>query len=311
MTDTTLRPATVVATFGRRQLLETEDRVLHRGLLRNRKLRPLCGDRVQFIAQADEAIIETIAPRKSCLWRQDKATQKRAVAANISTMLVVAAPAPRTSAAQIDRYLAIAALCGLEACLVLNKCDAQDWTNWRQVAQEFEQLGYQVWACSAHTGTGLENLKEYLGQRQAVMAGLSGAGKSSLINALIPNIDARTAALSAANDSGRHTTTASRLYRLPGSGLPGSGLSESGLFEPGWIIDAPGVRDIRLWPMSAAELALGFVEFADYTGRCKFNNCRHLNEPQCALRSAVAEGQVSERRYRSFCELAARLASSG
>lgn len=287
-----LESATVVASFGRRLLLETEDYALLRAILRNRKMRPLCGDRVQFTMHQGEAVIEVIEARNTNLWRQDKTQDKRAVAANVDTMLIVAVPEPRTSAGQIDRYLAIAHLCGLEAAIVANKCDVDAYPEWATIVDGFATLGYTVLTCSAHSGAGLPELKQYMHDRHAVMAGLSGAGKSSLINALIPNIDVRTAELSAASGGGRHTTTASRLYRLS---------------EQGWIIDAPGVRDIRLWPMPSGELAQGFIEFSDYVGRCKFNNCRHQNEPQCAVREAADEGEIQARRYRSFCALAARL----
>lgn len=295
-----MQTATVVASFGRRHLIETQDRQLLRAQVRNRKLRPLCGDQVGYQLNNGDALLEAILPRKDCLWRQDKTAQKRVVAANVTTMLIVAAPEPATSAAQIDRYLAIAKLCDLEACLVLNKTDSPSFNTWSVIEDEYAVLGYPVLRCSAREKIGLAELYDYLAQRKAVVAGLSGAGKSSLINALIPDLDVRTAALSQANGSGRHTTTASRLYRLP----------ERGLSTSGWIIDAPGVRDIRLWPMSAAELAHGFIEFADHTGRCKFNNCRHLGEPGCALQAAVAQGDVSERRYENFRALAMRLNSN-
>lgn len=294
MPNTELETATVVASFGRRLLLEIEGQGLTRAILRNRDLRPLCGDRVVYSRYNDEAIIESITPRNSNLWRQDKTVVKRAVAANVDTMVVVAAPEPLTSAGQIDRYLAIATLCGLDTIIIKNKYDVETYAEWAQTADNYASLGYEVLASSAKSGTGVTELKQYLTNRHAVMAGLSGAGKSSLINALIPDVEARTAALSAASGGGRHTTTASRLYRLS---------------TEGWIIDAPGVRDIRLWSMSAAELAQGFIEFTDYTSQCKFNNCRHLDEPHCAVQAAVTAGAIEARRYRNFCSLAERLST--
>lgn len=296
MTEPDQVPATVVAAFGRRLLLETDDLNLHRAIVRNRRLRPLCGDRVLAMLQQGDAVIESILARRSELWRQDKNKIKRVVAANIDCLVLVAAPEPDTSAAQIDRYLALAELCGLNAIIVQNKCDLDSSAGWRENLREFEQLGYPVLPCSAKQATGLTQLQQALGTRHAVMAGLSGVGKSSLINALIPDIEARTSALSSASGEGRHTTTASRLYRLPSGG---------------WIIDAPGVRDIRLWSMPAAELARGFCEFTPFLGHCKFNDCRHQKEPGCALREAVAQGLVSQRRFQSYSALAQRLESGG
>lgn len=284
--------ATVAASYGRRLLVETDDLVLHRAIVRNRKLRPLCGDRVGVLLQAGDAVIEKIEPRSTCLWRQDKVRGKRPVAANIDTMLIVATPHPRTSAEQIDRYLAIAQLCGLNAIIVQNKSDLDAYPLWAETCNEYKVLGYETLACSVKTGTGLEKLRTRLGSSHAVMAGLSGAGKSSLINALIPDIETRTSALSAASGEGRHTTTASRLYRLP---------------TGGWIIDAPGVRDIRLWPMPANELIRGYPDLLAYAGQCRFNDCCHRDEPHCAVRAQAETGNIKPRRYRSYCELSARL----
>lgn len=238
--------------------------------------------------QAGDSVIEAIEPRVTQLLRQDKAQGQRAVAANVNCMLVVATPAPVTRAEQIDRYLAIAELCGLEPILLANKADLPTYSAWASELAEFSRLGYTLLACSTKTQQGLAALEQAIAGKHSVLAGLSGAGKSSLINALIPDIDTRTAELSAASGEGRHTTTASRLYRLPRSG---------------WIIDAPGVRDIRLWPMHARELAHGFIEFCEYLGQCRFNDCQHDNEPQCALRQAVEDGAVSARRYASFRKL--------
>lgn len=283
----------MAAVYGRQILLETADHGLHRALVRDRKLRPVCGDQATLRWHNDQAIIASVAPRKSTVWRQDSRLDKRAVAANVDTMLVVAAPRPHTSAGQLDRYLAIASLCKIKAIIIANKSDLEAYADWLPIFEEFEKIGHNIVFTSTKTGSGLASVKAGLAGCHVILAGLSGVGKSSLINSLVPDLELRTATLSAASGGGRHTTTASRLYRLPSGG---------------WVIDAPGVRDIRLWSMSAAQLAMGFVEFKPFISNCKFNDCQHQNEPGCALRSAVDSGHVSQRRYHSFCDLAARLA---
>lgn len=292
MTDPKSATATVAATYGQQVLLETEDQVLHRAVIRGRKLRPICGDQVALQWQDKQAVVQSILPRTSALLRQDPRQNKRAVAANIEHMLVVATPSPHTSAEQIDRYLAIAELCRIRATIIANKSDLDSYPPWAEMCAEFTQFGYDVVTTSTKADVGLAQLVQTFGSKRSVLAGLSGVGKSSLINTLVPDLEVRTAALSSASGGGRHTTTVSRLYRLPAGG---------------WIIDAPGVRDIRLWPMSAAELAHGFVEFAAFIPQCKFNDCQHQNEPGCAVRAAVENKTLSERRYRSFCDLAVRL----
>lgn len=287
--------ALVVAAYGKRLLVETPDHRLWPAFSRNRKLRPVCGDRVQCATAGDEAVVSAIAPRSSCLWRHDVRRGRRPVAANLDTLVVVSANRPATTAEQLDRYLALAALQGLDALLVLNKIDLPD-AGQRRALAEYARLGYHMAAVSARDETGMAALAQALAGRHSALVGLSGVGKSSLINALIPDHAARTAALSAASGEGRHTTTAARLYPLQ---------------TQGWVIDSPGVRDIRLWPMPAAELARGFVEFRPYLGRCRFNDCRHQQEPDCAVRAAVAAGMIAQRRYASFTELAARLNDSG
>lgn len=268
-------------------LLELPDGRLVAASPRNRRIRTVCGDSVDYTMDGDNAVVTAIHSRQGVLWRQDERLGRRPVAANLDTLVVVTAPEPPVAPEQIDRYLAIAELLDLQPLLVANKSDLG------QVSlDEFVDLDYPVHAVSARDGAGLEELAEALRDRRAVLTGLSGVGKSALITALIPDYEARSGALSAASGEGRHTTTAARLYRLPGGGS---------------LIDSPGVRDIRLWPMSAAELARGFREFRPHIEKCRFRDCRHDREPGCALREAVERGQVGERRYRSYLDLAVRL----
>lgn len=277
----------MAAAYGRRMLLELPDGRLVQGFPQQRGIRAVCGDRVDIATAGGETVVIRIHRRRGVLWRHDERRGRRPVAANLDTMAIVIAPEPPVAPSQIDRYLAIAELLELHPMLIANKCDIGT-----VATDEFVALGYQVHAVSAHTGAGLERLAAALRGRHAILSGLSGVGKSALITALIPDYEARSSALSTASGEGRHTTTTARLYPLP---------------EGGHLTDSPGVRDIRLWPMPPSELARGFREFRTWLGRCRFRDCRHDHEPGCALRAAVAQGDISERRYRSFLELAARL----
>jgi ribosome biogenesis GTPase len=282
--------AVVVAAYGRRMLLEPADGRLIQALPRNRDIRAVCGDRVDYAVSNDSTVVTAVHARTGVLWRQDSRAGRRPVAANLDTLVIVTAPAPPVAPSQIDRYLAIAELLELRPLLVANKTDLDP-----VALDEFAALGYAAYATSAHTGAGVDALARALAGRRAALTGLSGVGKSALITALIPDYRVRSAALSTASGGGRHTTTAARLYPLPGGG---------------GVIDSPGVRDIRLWPMPATDLVRGFREFRPHLGNCRFRDCRHGNEPDCALRAAVAKGEVSERRYRGYLELAERLAAT-
>lgn len=283
--------AVVAAAYGRRMLLELPDGRLVQAIPRNRSLRTVCGDRVAFEpADGGGTVVTAIHPRTGVLWRQDERLGRRPVAAHLDTLVVVTAPAPPVAPDQIDRYLAVAELLELQPLLVANKCDLAPVP-----LAEFEALGYPGFEVSAAAGTGLDRLAAALAGRRAVLTGLSGVGKSALITALVPDYEARSSALSDASGGGRHTTTAARLYRLPGGGS---------------LVDSPGVRDIRLWPMPATELVHGFRELRPHVGHCRFRDCRHDHEPGCAIRTAVASGEIGERRYRSYLQLAARLESA-
>lgn len=280
---------TVAAVHGRRALVDADYGGLRSALLAARRLQPVCGDRVALTGSGENLRITAIEPRAGRLWRHDNRRGRRLLAANVDDLAIVVAPRPRVRPEQIDRYLAVAELLGLSALLVRNKADLADAALDAEL-DELGALGYStVIADQAATGA----LAEALTDRVAALVGLSGVGKSTLIDRLVPDHELRTAELSAASGEGRHTTTTTRLYRLPGGGA---------------VIDSPGVRDIRLWPMTADELAAGFRELRPYLGTCRFRDCRHGEEPGCALRQAAADGAVSARRYASFRELAMRLA---
>lgn len=278
----------IVANFGASVELEGADGKTLRCLLRQNLPPLVVGDRVVWQAAAEGGVVTALLPRRSELSRPDPQGSPRPVAANIDQIMVVAAPAPAYSAELIDQYLAAAELTGIDPVLVFNKIDLIDDANRHDVdalLESYRHIGYRVLTASCKASHGLDALNDMLNGRTSVFVGQSGVGKSSLVKRLLPEQAIAVGALSEQSGLGQHTTSTSRLYHLP---------------QGGRIIDSPGVREFRLWPMPEAELIHGFREFAPYIGHCKFRDCRHLQEPGCALLEAVERGAIEARRLASY-----------
>ncbi len=286
-------PGRVVANYGRRVLVRDSSGDTHLCIPRGRRLGVVCGDWVQWepAASGDFGTVLSVEARSSELTRPDHRGRPEVLAANVTLVAAVMAPEPMPDPFIIDRYLAAAALMGADAIVVVNKVDRIDdkWAgrldDW---ASEFSGAGYDVLRTSARTAEGIDDLAACLAGHTGILAGQSGVGKSSLLNRLVPAIDAATASVSSATGEGRHTTTASVLHELPGGGE---------------IIDSPGVRDYAPGVVEPREVAAGFVEFADHVPHCRFANCMHRDEPGCAVKAAVADGVIAERRYESYRRL--------
>jgi ribosome biogenesis GTPase len=283
----------VVANFGRQVLVESEPGHLVPCIISGRKLRPVTGDRVMWepLDDQEKGLVCSISARDNELTRPDRRGRTDVLASNITQVVVVCAPRPSPDLFLVDRYLAAAAFMGASAAVVLNKSDLESEPGMAQLGadlEEYRRIGYPVLHTSAKVMNGLKDLTAQLAGQVSILVGQSGVGKSSILNALLPKADILTGELSEASGEGRHTTTASRLYHL-----------ESG----GELIDSPGVRDYAPAAFGEADITKGFVEFAGPANRCRFANCRHLREPQCAVRQAVEDGQISARRYESFKRL--------
>ncbi len=248
------------------------------------------GDRVLVETLEGDPWIRAVAPRTSRLSRpggEHARVSEQIFAANIDVLVVVAAAAkPAFKPGLVDRYLIAAEVGGVTPILCLNKVDLVESEPAELSA--YRELGIHVIKTSCETGEGLPGLREALRGKLSVFAGHSGVGKSSLLNSLQPELDLATREVSESTQRGKHTTSASRLYEL-----------DDGLR----IIDTPGIRNLGLWGVSPEEVAFYFPELAELAAACKFRDCAHTHEPDCAVRQAVEAGEVPKLRYESYLRI--------
>lgn len=249
------------------------------------------GDLVVWRAGADQTgVIESRLERSSILERPDNFGNLKPVAANIDQMLIVIACEPEPQPNLIDRYLVAAELMSVRPIIVLNKSDLLNEQNKQLIESQlkpYRDLGYSVVKIisSRHQTAHLAELPDLVNQRTSIVVGQSGVGKSSLINTLLPEAKLEVGDLSELTREGTHTTTKAKLFHLPNGGK---------------LIDSPGIRDFSLWHIDARQLEHGFIEMAEHIGQCRFRDCKHENEPGCAIHAAVAQGLISELRFASY-----------
>src|ERR1700676_463370 len=253
-----------------------------------RELSIVCGDfvRCELDVHHDELNVVAVEPRSSALYRTNARGGGELIAANLSLLLVVVAPLPQPDFFVVDRYLCAARCAGLAAAVVLNKSELAVDADIEQEMANYSAAGYRCLRVSAQLPAAMGELSALLPQQTAMLVGQSGVGKSSLLRKLVPDSDAPIGEL-IRDDEGRHTTTATRLYEVPGGGE---------------IIDSPGVRDFAPAIDRLNGSDLGFLEVEALAPGCRFADCRHLREPECAVRAAVGVG-FSERRYESYRRL--------
>jgi ribosome biogenesis GTPase len=292
-------PARVVIAHGRLLQVRADDGSESTARADRRNLQVVCGDRVrcEYDSRHDELHVVTLEPRTGALYRSNSRGVSELIAANLTLLVAVVAPLPVPDFYVVDRYLCAAQSAGIAACVVLNKLELGVDATASGELEVFASVGYPSLQASAELDIGLEALRTLLHDHTAVLVGQSGVGKSSLLRALVPGSAAAVGAL-IRDDEGRHTTTTTRLFELPDGGA---------------LIDSPGVRDFAPAIDRLVAPALGFRELAAHSAQCRFADCQHLREPDCAVRLAVERGTISARRYESYRRLhrlAGRLGAS-
>lgn len=254
------------------------------------------GDMVTITPGADgqTALIDGIVDRRNYIIRRasNLSKQSHIIAANVDlAALVVTIAHPETSTTFIDRFLASAEAYRVPVLLIFNKTDLYDELEREQMeylVALYRCIGYRCVTCSAEKGDGIDALRTELQGKTTLLSGNSGVGKSTLLNLLVPDADAKTAEISAAHDAGMHTTTFSQMFFLP---------------QGGALIDTPGIKGFGTFDMEREEVSHYFREIFMVSAECRFGNCTHTHEPGCAVLQAVAEGGIAESRFTSYLSM--------
>lgn len=271
--------AQIITSYGRRYIVRTPDGQTFDATTRKKRVDFACGDQVEISPiNAEQVVIEDFLPRQSLLYRQD-AWKTKLIAANVSQLLIVTAAVPSPSEALLQRALLAAEAADIEAVIVLNKADLPETVQWRDKIAFYETLGYRVVEVSALDGA--DSLRPLLHGHTNIFLGQSGMGKSTLTNALLGNQAARTGDISTALDSGKHTTTHAQLYDLDNETQ---------------LIDSPGLQEFGLHHLEATALLNYFPDLRHLAGQCRFHNCTHRAEPNCAVKAAAEAGEVRTER---------------
>jgi ribosome biogenesis GTPase len=277
----------VVATHGRHYRVEFSDGETRLCFPRGKKSEIACGDRVTVECDdgihAGGGVIEKVGARDTLLYRSN-AFRKKLIAANLDQLIVLVAAEPSFSVELVTRCLVAAEDQRIETLIVLNKRDLADkFAAALSRLEAFRRAAYRIVPLSAIRGA--EEMRPYLAGRSSLLVGQSGMGKTTLINALFPEANAATREISDALDSGRHTTTFSALYRLDAASS---------------LIDSPGLQDFGLKHLSFGDVERAFPDFSPFVRECRFHDCRHDREPDCAIRAALERGEIAEERYAAF-----------
>ena len=275
----------VITRYGQHLLVEAESGELYQCTGRRNIELSVAGDQVIFqIIGNDEGVVTALLERDNLLRRSQKV-----IAANIDQLWLVVAIEPHYQFELIDRYLVVAENAELPINIVVNKIElSQKMDQIKYDFSMYESAGYSVHYLSVEEQTNIAELKALLNDKTHIFLGQSGVGKSSLINELIPDLNLRVNEISTKSKLGKHTTTNTTLYHIPSGGD---------------LIDSPGIREFQLDDLTDKEILSGFREFKPFIGQCKFRNCAHINEPNCAIKQAVESGEIHMQRYQNYLNL--------
>lgn len=295
------RRGRVLGMFGLLSLVEDDETALVYQCATRRILKTLATDQRHVVAAGDrvffrpaesvdplEGVIERIEPRHGCVCRAVRGRQQVLVANVDQLAIITSAAEPRLKPNLIDRLLVAAEKGRVRPIICINKVDLVDPAGLQPLVGVYSQMGYEVLLLSATTGMGIDRFRRMLAGRENVVAGQSGVGKSSLLNAVSPSLNLRVQTVSEENEKGRHTTTTAQLLRLD---------------DGGYVVDTPGIRQFQLWDVIPAEVAGFYRDLRPYANLCRFPDCTHTHEDGCAVKNAVADGWLDERRYESYCHL--------
>lgn len=280
----------VIVNFRRHSVVEQADGTRVNCMLKGRKLKPVAGDRVLWEPTEKGGVIVDILPRHGVLERYDTGRDRQVLASNVDKAIVVNAIEPGTDWFTVDKYLAALEENRIDPLIVLNKIDLADDAQLTELDRRFDvyrHLGYRVLFISTETKQGMDVLLGELAGSTSVLVGASGVGKSAITQQLMPDENIRVGETDASGE-GRHTTTATVLYHLPAGGD---------------LIDSPGVREYRLWPMPPRDIAPLFREINALSAKCRFADCLHTKEPGCAVKAALDASDIHQRRYASYTAL--------
>jgi len=259
---------------------------------------PAVGDFVRVEQAGGRYVVAELMPRKSALVRRAAGTtvEKQVMIANIDQVVIVfAAARPDPHLATLDRFLVVVEANDLQTCIVINKLDLAGHEQTEQLFRPYAQAGYPIYYTSVKTGEGLNDLREALKGKESALIGPSGVGKSSLLNALYPGLNLKIGQISEAYGKGRHTTVGGLVIKLPDSAS---------------VADTAGLREVGLWLVPPDDLPHCFPEFRPHLGKCRFSDCVHIAEPDCAIRAAVERGEIDPSRYESYVKLRAEATES-
>ena len=287
MEDSSKNIGKITSAFGKTGIVEPTDGGRLYFLVKSQKLKPVVGDNVHWNKQSDGTIVVTnIMEPNNQLERLNQYGQQQIISSNVTQILLITAPLPKPNFLLIDKFILISELMECDLSIIFNKVDLVEKSD--SQFQLYQQLDYPVIKISAKKKINLNPLFNLLNQQTTVLVGQSGVGKSTIINLLIPKDKIRTEALSNKNQKGKHTTSASTMHAVE---------------DKGYLIDTPGIENLNPKILAIKEIETGFREISSLSCECRYRDCIHINEPNCAVNQALSKNEIATQRYSNYKKL--------